>query len=169
MDRADSGLNTSLTIPTAAMEPGTRYYVSVRAWNQAGLQTTVVSDGVLIDVTPPAGGVVFPSRHYGNRYAQSSTTTLAASWHSFEDRHSGVTSYHAAIYDVDDLTTPIVPYTGVGILTQFVFSGLSLKHGHRFVDNDDTKNRQRSMVVVVAVFIIIVMKCALLSFLSTRL
>ena len=115
MDRADSGLNTSLTIPTAAMEPGTRYYVSVRAWNQAGLQTTVVSDGVVIDLTPPVGGVVFQSRHYGNRHAQSSTTTLAASWHSFEDRHSCVTSYHAALYDVDDVTTPVVPYTGVGI------------------------------------------------------
>ena len=161
MDRTDSGLNTSLTIPTAAMEPGTRYYVSVRAWNQAGLQTTVVSDGVVIDLTPPAGGVVFPSRHYGNRQAQSSTTTLAASWHSFEDRHSGVTSYHAALYDVDDVTTPVVAYTGVGILTQFVFSGLSLKHGHRFVDNDDTKNRQWSMVATTAAYIIIVMKCSL--------
>ena len=164
MDRADSGLNTSLTIPTAAMEPGTRYYVSVRAWNQAGLQTTLVSDGVVIDLTPPAGGVVFPTRHYGNQHAQSSTTTLAASWHSFEDRHSGVTSYYAALYDADDVTTPVVPYTGVGILTQFVFSGLSLKHGHRFVDNDDTKNRPRSMVVVVAACIIIVVKCSLLVF-----
>ena len=55
----------------------------------------------------------------------------------------------------------MVPYTGVGILTQFVFSRLSLKHGHRFVDNDDTKNRQRSMVVIVAACIIIVMKCSL--------
>ena len=115
----------------------------------------------MIDLTPPTGGVVFPSRHYGNRHAQSSTTTFTASWHSFEDRHSGVTSYHVALYDADDVTTPVVPYTGVGILTQFVFSGLSLKHGHRFVDNDDTKNRQRSMVVIVAACIIIVMKCSL--------
>ena len=144
MDKADRGLHTSLTIPTTAMEQGTRYYVSVRAWNRAGLQTTAVSDGILIDVTPPVGGVVFPSRRYGNRHAQSSATTLAASWHSFEDRHSGVTSYHAALYDVDDVSTPVVPYAGVGILTQFLFTGLRLKHGHRLVDNDSTKKHCRS-------------------------
>ena len=138
MDKADRGLDTSLTIPTTAMEQGTRYYVSVRAWNQAGLQTTAVSDGILIDVTPPVGGVVFPSRHYGSRHAQSSATTPSASWHSFEDRHSGVTSYHVALYDADDVTTPVVPYTDVGILTEFVFSGLSLRQGHRFVDDENT-------------------------------
>ena len=107
MDKADRGLHTSLTIPTTAMEQGTRCYVSVRAWNQAGLQTTVVSDGILIDVTTPVGGVFFSSRHYGNRHAQSSATTLAAPWHSFEDRHSGVTSFHVALYDADDVTTPL--------------------------------------------------------------
>ena len=133
MDKHDVRLNTSLTISTSTLEEGTRYYVSVRAWNAAGLQTIVVSDGVLIDVTPPVYGVVFPSRSHSNRHAQSSATSLSASWHGFEDRHSGVTSYHVALYDADDITTPVVNYTGVGILTEFVFSNQNLLHSHRFV------------------------------------
>lgn len=131
--KRDMGLNTSLAISTTNMEEGTRYYVSLRAWNEAGLQATLVSDGVSIDVMPPIPGVVFSSRHHNSRHAQSSQNSLDASWHGFEDRHSGVTSYHAALYDVDDVTEPVAPFTDVGFLTQFEFKGLSLTHGHRFV------------------------------------
>ena len=140
LEKTDVGLNTTLTIPTTTMEQGTRYYISVRAWNEAGLQTTATSDGFLVDVTPPVTGVVFPSHSYSNRHAQSSTTSLAASWHGFEDRHSGVTSYHVAVYDTDNVTTPVVPFTNVGFLTKFVFKGLSLRHGHRSVVKGDKKN-----------------------------
>ncbi|KAK7092487.1 uncharacterized protein [Littorina saxatilis] len=130
--KRDMALNTSLAISTTHMEEGTRYYVSLRAWNEAGLQTTLVSDGVSIDVMPPIPGVVFSSRHHNSRHAQSSQNSLDASWHGFEDRHSGVTSYHVALYDVDDVTEPVAPFTDVGFLTQFEFKGLSLAHGHRY-------------------------------------
>ena len=115
------------------LEPGTRYYVTVRAWNEAGLKTTAVSDGFVVDVTPPLPGVVFASGHHSNRHAQSSTSTVSASWHGFEDRHSGVMSYHVAVYDAADTSVPLMPFTDVGVKTNVRLQNLNLQHQHRFV------------------------------------
>ena len=129
----DVGLNTTWTLPVMRLEPGTRYYVTVRAWNEAGLQTTAASDGFLVDVTPPLPGVVFASGRHSNRPAQSSASTISASWHGFEDRHSAVSSYHVAVYDADDVTTPVMPFTNVGMETELRLQNLTLEHQHRCV------------------------------------
>ncbi|KAK7496758.1 hypothetical protein BaRGS_00011967, partial [Batillaria attramentaria] len=112
-------LNTNWTFPTAGLEQGTRYYVTVRAVNDAGLMTTAVSDGVTVDVTPPVTGVVFAAHRYTHRPAQTSTTTLPASWHGFQDAHSGVTSYYVTVHDVTDNSTSIMSYKDVGINSEY--------------------------------------------------
>ncbi|XP_070204014.1 uncharacterized protein [Littorina saxatilis] len=129
----DVGRNTTWTFPLMHLEPGTRYFVTVRAWNEAGLQTTAVSDGFLSDVTPPVAGVVFASGRHSNRHVQSSTSTLASSWHGFEDKHSGVASYHAAVYDTSDVTMPVMSFGGVGIKTELGLQNLTLQHQHSYV------------------------------------
>nr|KAG5704406.1 hypothetical protein BaRGS_031112 [Batillaria attramentaria] len=83
-----AGFEVSIGTSPYGMEQGIRYYVTVRAVNDAGLMTTAVSDGVTVDVTPPVAGVVFNTHGHTNRHAQSSTTTMHASWHGFDDRHS---------------------------------------------------------------------------------
>ena len=102
------GLNTTWNLETTNMEPGTRYYVSVRAQNEAGLHTTAVSDGIIVDVTAPTVGVVFNTDRHVNRHSQNSGTVLSASWHGFEDRHSGVTSYYVSVYDVENTTMSLL-------------------------------------------------------------
>ena len=129
----DVYLNTTWVLPTIHLEPGTRYYVTVRAWSEAGLQTTAVSDGFLVDVTPPLPGVVFVSGHHSNRHAQSSTSTISASWHGFEDRHSGVMSYYVAVYEADDVTVSLMSFTDVRVKTEVRLQNLTLQHQHRFV------------------------------------
>ncbi|KAK7493739.1 hypothetical protein BaRGS_00015068, partial [Batillaria attramentaria] len=113
------GLNTNVNFSTTGMEQGIRYYVTVRAVNGAGLMTTAVSDGVTVDVTPPVAGVVFNTHGHTNRHAQSSTTTMHASWHGFDDRHSGVTSYQVALYDEQDATSPVEPFRDVDVETEY--------------------------------------------------
>ncbi|KAL8573303.1 hypothetical protein ACOMHN_032765 [Nucella lapillus] len=125
------GLNTTWTLPTKPLEPGTRYYVTVRAWSGAGLQTTAASDGFLVDVTSPVPGVVFPSRRYGNRHAQSSTSALWASWHGFEDGGSGVKFYQAAVIDAGSGSVS-ASFLNVGFKTEVQLGGLALVHGHRY-------------------------------------
>ncbi|KAK7483107.1 hypothetical protein BaRGS_00025675, partial [Batillaria attramentaria] len=125
------GLNTSWNFPTADLETGTRYYFSIRATNAAGLMTTAVSDGVTVDVTPPVVGVAFAAHGHTNRFAQTSTTTIEASWHGFQDQQSGVTSYHVTVYDVTD-NSSVMPFTDVGINTEYTLSGLALEHNHKY-------------------------------------
>ena len=131
VDIIDAGLNTTWTLLTVGLEPGTRYYVTVRAWNEAGLQMTAVSDGFLVDVTAPLPGVVFGWGHQSNRHAQSSLSTISASWQGFEDQHSGLTSYHVAVYDADNDTKPVMPFTDVGVKNEIGLRKLTLHHGRR--------------------------------------
>ncbi|KAK7496776.1 hypothetical protein BaRGS_00011985 [Batillaria attramentaria] len=125
------GLNTSWSFPTSGLERGTRYYVTVRAVNGAGLMTTAVSDGVTVDVTPPVAGVVFAATRYTHLPAQTSTTTLPASWHGFQDAHSGVTSYYVTLNDVTANSTSLMPFRRVGTKTEYTLGGLNLEHNHR--------------------------------------
>ncbi|KAK7493733.1 hypothetical protein BaRGS_00015062 [Batillaria attramentaria] len=126
------GLNTSFSISTTSLEQGTPYYATVRAVNSAGLMTTATSDGFTVDVTPPVAGVVFNTHGHTNRHAQSSTTSMHASWHGFNDRHSGVTSYHVALYDAGDRVTPILPFKNIGFRTKYIFEGLTLRDKHSY-------------------------------------
>jgi hypothetical protein len=114
------------------LERDTRYYVTVRAWNQAGLRTSAVSDGLLIDVTPPVPGVVFNTGRHSNAHAQSSTTAVSASWHGFEDSGSQVRSYHMAVYAADNFTAPIMPFLDVGTANRWTLA-VSLQQGQRFI------------------------------------
>ncbi|XP_046356064.2 uncharacterized protein LOC124134978 [Haliotis rufescens] len=91
------GKQTSYTIPLAYLKSGTKYYSSIRATNSAGLQTIAVSDGFVVDDTPPVVGVVFNTDRHKNIEFQSSNTTLKASWHGFEDYHSYVQRFEIAI------------------------------------------------------------------------
>ena len=130
-DITNVGLNTTWIIPTKHLEPDTRYYIMVRAWNEAGLQTTAVSDGFLVDVTAPLPGVVFASSHHSNRHAQSSLSTISASWHGFQDQHSGVTTYYVAVYDAHNQSEPVMPLSDVGVTSELLLRNLTLQHGHR--------------------------------------
>ncbi|KAK7496778.1 hypothetical protein BaRGS_00011987, partial [Batillaria attramentaria] len=132
VQKMDVGLNTSWSFPTSGLERGTRYYVTVRAVNGAGLMTTAFSDGVTVDVTPPVTGVVFAADRYTHRPAQTSTTTLPASWHGFQDAHSGVTSYYVTLNDVTANSTSLMPFRRVGTKTEYTLSGLTLEHNHRY-------------------------------------
>ena len=125
------GKSTTMDLDLSSMAEGTRYYVTVRAWNGAGLSTTVVSDGIVKDHTPPRPGHVFLSSRHAADHVTEDVTTLRASWHGFEDLQSGVASYSVALFDVGDLTTPVVDFVEVGFRTEHVFHGLSLQHLHR--------------------------------------
>ena len=113
------------------MVEGTHYYVTVRAYNGAGLTSTLTSDGVTKDVSPPTTGVVYASSRHATRHATDVVTTLSASWHGFEDLHSGVTSYSVALFDAGGDSAPEVSFQPVALRTAHRFQGLALTHGHR--------------------------------------
>lgn len=49
---------TSFNLTGLQLKENTKYYTVVQAYNKAGLHTTEVSDGFMLDNTPPSLGTV---------------------------------------------------------------------------------------------------------------
>ena len=80
---------------------GTTYYVYLKAINNAGLATLFVSNGVVIDRTPPSFGRVSADFSLPEDYDGNPNKTDGASfpviWSGFIDKESGIRSYRWAI------------------------------------------------------------------------
>ncbi|XP_033637440.1 uncharacterized protein LOC117298344 isoform X1 [Asterias rubens] len=88
------GMDTECTADNLNLVPGLTYYVTVTACNAADLCTSVTSDGVLIDDSPPLVGRVFDgSPGAGDISFQSSRRQLSAHWWGFHDPHSSLSHY----------------------------------------------------------------------------
>ena len=91
-------------IPTAglSMTPGTRYYFTVKAINNAGIAGPAAnSDGQTAinssDTTAPSAPPVVRDGTGADISTQTSTTQLSANWDNSTDNESGINSYYYAI------------------------------------------------------------------------
>ena len=100
---------------------GQRYYVTVQATNGAGLVTTLTSDGVTIDTTPPMSGKVIDGNAVDVDYFFGEDD-VAARWFNFTDRESGIQSYEVAICGMRNTNCP-QPFVSVGLATNVTISG----------------------------------------------
>ncbi|XP_022107048.1 uncharacterized protein LOC110988105 [Acanthaster planci] len=88
------GLNTDVVAENLNLVPGLTYYVTATACNAADLCTSVTSDGVMVDVSPPVPGKVYDGGPGdGDISYQSSRFQLRAHWWGFRDPHSGLSHY----------------------------------------------------------------------------
>ena len=111
--------------------PGTRYYFTITAINNVGLANSHTSDGILIDIDTPVAGVIFNTQLHKNVRFLSSSTTLGASWHGFDDHNSFIKFY--SIYLVNTLTGSIVAKRkSVGLSNSVRFDNLNLHHGELY-------------------------------------
>ena len=78
---------------------GEKVYISVRAWNWAGLSSTVSSNGVAIANTESFDAVVMDGYSGADREAQSETTLVTAHW-DFDDP-CPITKYEWAVIGLD--------------------------------------------------------------------
>ena len=80
---------------------GETYFVYLKAINNAGLSTLFVSNGVVIDRTPPSAGRVSADFALPENYDGNPNMTEGASfpviWSGFIDKQSGIRSYKWAI------------------------------------------------------------------------
>ncbi|XP_048583423.1 uncharacterized protein LOC116619209 isoform X2 [Nematostella vectensis] len=106
--------------------PGQRYYTVVSCVDNAGLRTQAVSDGVLVDVTPPTKGhvIVSPDRThdvYGvhsNCHLYNSTVRLH--WYGFYDKHSSIKNFRVAM-GTSTGSNDVLPFIDVGIAASYEF------------------------------------------------
>ena len=90
-----------LVDPDISFNLGRTYYVYLKAINNAGLSTLFVSNGVVVDRTPPSAGRVSAAFSLPENYDGNPNMTDGASfpvrWVGFIDKESGIQSYKWAI------------------------------------------------------------------------
>ena len=122
----ETELTTSSTsVSKVLVEPvtnGGRYFVTVKAMNGAGVQTSLTSDGVTVDETPPTSGNVIDGSDADVRYVNGEQD-ICAHWFNFEDLESGIESYEIAICDVRNFSSCPQPFIGVGRATNVSVTG----------------------------------------------
>ena len=117
-----------------SLTSGTKYYVTVRASNGAGLQATATADGVTPDTSQPGINGSPRDGLAADITYQTSTTTISANWDGcFADPQSGIAGYEWAIYISGGAN--IQPYTSVGTATSATNSSLSLTSGTTYIVN----------------------------------
>ncbi|XP_078682399.1 uncharacterized protein LOC144916875 [Branchiostoma floridae x Branchiostoma belcheri] len=93
METEDVGLLQEASAEHLSLVSGKRYYITVTACNMADLCTSVSSDGVVIDNSPPVAGIVYDGVDDMDLSFQASRTFLGAHWFGFHDPHSGLSHY----------------------------------------------------------------------------
>ena len=125
----DIGPAAQVTRTDLVLANGARYYFSVRATNGAGLVSYVgVSDGILVDFTPPAVPVVIDDGKY-----TGSATTLHFVYGS-GDTESGISFYEYSIGTAAGLTD-VLGWQNAGVVREQTLTGLTLTHGATYFAN----------------------------------
>ena len=107
---------------TQPIMTGTKSYVTVTATNGAGATTSITSDGVIVDDTPPSAGIVIDGVDSDEDYLNGEGD-ITAHWFDFEDVESGIDSYEVALCNARNLSFCSQPFTGVGKATNVTFTG----------------------------------------------
>ena len=123
--KSKTSLQTNETKASANVSPlvrGTKYFVTLIAVNGAGGTTTMVSDGVTIDYTPPLAGVVIAG-YNGNTEYVNFGDTMEAHWSGFSDPESGIKSYEFALCEMQNISSCPSIFTDIGQETNVSLSG----------------------------------------------
>ena len=120
--------NRTHTFTNLDLINATEYFVHVRATDLAGnTSDDAVSNGIIVDTSPPAGGSVYDGLSLVDEFWTNSEEALDLSWNDFSDSLVGIASYEYAIGTTSG-DTNIVGWTNVGLDTSVSDSGLALVH-----------------------------------------
>jgi len=93
----NTGLDTVAIAYNLSLEHAETYYVSLRAYDQAGSQSeTVTSNGITIDLSPPVLGTIIDGITSDEAFT-AALNSLIASWEGFSDTTSGIQFYEYAV------------------------------------------------------------------------
>ena len=110
---------------TQPIKNGQRYFVTVTATNTAGVTTSLTSDGVMVDDSPPISGTVIDGIISDVDYLNGEGD-VSAGWFGFEDLESGIESYEVALCATRSLSSCPQPFTRVGKTKNVTITGTNI-------------------------------------------
>jgi hypothetical protein len=118
----------SRTQTSLSLIEGTLYYPSVRAVDQAGnLSAVLTGDGFIADATAPST----PATLDDGATSDSTTQSPSLTWAASTDAVSGLLRYEVAIGSSSG-ATDVLTWTDVGVVTTKTMTGLSLTEGQTY-------------------------------------
>lgn len=126
MEYEDVGSRTNGVSFTVALESGWNFYVTVRAWNGAGSETTFKGDGFLADFDPPVIGKVVDGWGETDAAYQTSVDTVYVGWRWTEDLDSGIAEFWVGLGSSPFVADLVEPVRVAGNETRAKLAGLSL-------------------------------------------
>lgn len=136
-----------MTVPDLNLLQNHLYYSTIVASSPTGLKAVSISDGFIVDVSPPIAGTVLDSYFYTDRVAQSNTDSYFVRWYEFVDPETSIDHYELAIGNLSNPPTS-ADYKDVGLNLKYNISGLTLATGlkhHAYVtavNQVGTRSRQ---------------------------
>ena len=92
------------------LEPGVRYFVTVRATTLSGRTSIKSSNGFIIDRTLPIAGVVKVTHKIVNQKTNKVDYTVA--WNGFDDTETGIRSYEYCLGYIKDVCSTVLTNAG---------------------------------------------------------
>ncbi len=130
MEYTEVGLDTrvSISLPDSDidLEPGVRYYVTVRATSLSGRTSTESSNGFIVDKTAPTAGVVKVAHKILNQTTNEVDYILT--WDGFEDLETGIREYEFCLGYIKDVCSTVLTRAGLelqGTVQHFIPADLN--------------------------------------------
>ena len=120
-DFVTQGIALQGTIAGLTLKHDEKYFVTVKATNEAGYSAIASSNGIEVDITPPESRSVIDTdgRKLEDIDYQPDGTYIHASWDDFEDEESGIAMYRWCAGTAKG-TCDIIPETDLGESTNLV-------------------------------------------------
>jgi len=118
--------DTEMTVTGLSLQHSRLYYSTIIAYNPMGMRAVSISDGFVVDTTPPIPGTVLDGNLYIDKIAQSSSENYLVRWYGFVDLESTVDHYEIAIGEPNNLPAT---FTNAGLNLKYNLTGLSLSEG----------------------------------------
>lgn len=121
---------TEYNLTSLYLKGNRKYYAIVGGTTPTGITAISLSDGFIVDLTPPKIGAVFIGGRYHSNSAQSNTTSVALRLLGFHDPESFIADFRVGISKLSDST---VNYFDMGMNMAPVINGLSLEDGEAYL------------------------------------
>ncbi len=118
----DHNSTLARSVLTNPIMNGQKYYVKVKATSGAGVTTSLTSNGVTVDDTPPMSGTVIDGMVSDVDYVNGEDD-IRARWFDFVDLESDIQSYEVALCDARNVSFCPQPFTAVGLFTNVTITG----------------------------------------------
>ncbi|EDO42273.1 predicted protein [Nematostella vectensis] len=127
-----SGLDRSVDLDDLnfTTTQGQSFYVTLTGYNMLGLETTLTSQEVVVDLTPPEVGEVLDGNEDQDKDYQMTSAAISAHWRGFKDAQSDILEYQWCVGTGQGVCN-VVGLTSVGLKTS-AKAVVSLEDGTRY-------------------------------------